>query len=282
MKLSERKIHCSVGILTYNSETNLERCLKSVIGFTDIIIADGGSTDKTLSIAERYGCRIITQSNPGKPIADFACERNLILSAASEKWFFYIDSDEIMSAELCEEIAKIITTPGEHKDAYKVRYLKTSKDGTKVFRTYKEYYQVRFFRTDINAKFVRPVHERIELSPSLQIGIIESAWYVPLDKDDLSISIFVRKAWRRTGIQATEWTPAGIAESFSRAFTTPAVLVAKSSFKIIAVKVKWGKDAIPTKYEMLRILYAFLITIQSTKRIISFYGSFLTKKKNRK
>jgi glycosyltransferase involved in cell wall biosynthesis len=49
------KIRCSVGILTYNSGKNLRRALESVKNFSNIIIADGGSTDDTLQIAAEYG-----------------------------------------------------------------------------------------------------------------------------------------------------------------------------------------------------------------------------------
>ena len=48
----------SILIPTYNSEKYIEKCLNSVISQTypniEIIIIDGGSTDKTLDIVKKY------------------------------------------------------------------------------------------------------------------------------------------------------------------------------------------------------------------------------------
>ena len=42
---ASEKINCSVGILTFNSEETLLKCLESVSDFSEIIICDGGNTD---------------------------------------------------------------------------------------------------------------------------------------------------------------------------------------------------------------------------------------------
>lgn len=261
-------IPASVGVLTYNSEAHLARCLESVKDFADIIIADGGSTDGTLAMVERYDVRIIRQSAPGKPITDFALERNRLLEAARTPWFFYLDSDEIMTPELKEQIRNLSTGPKQPYQAYSVRYLKTSGNGMRIYRTFREYYQVRLARTDIGARFVRPVHERLELPEGTRVGRIEAPWYVPLDEEDLNARVFLRKAWKRTGVQADAWNPAGINDALRRIVALPAVLVVKSLVKMVAVKVRWGKNAIPFKYEMLRILYAFCIAAQSLRRVL--------------
>ena len=60
----------SIVIPTYNSEATLEECLESIkkqdypAEKTEIIIADGGSTDKTLEIAGKYTQNIF--NNPLK------------------------------------------------------------------------------------------------------------------------------------------------------------------------------------------------------------------------
>ena len=107
-------IHCSVGILTFNSASTLRRALESVKSFIEIIICDGGSTDGTLEIAKEYGCKIIFQSaqfkNPNNRIKDFAGVRNQCLDAASFDWFLYIDSDEVVSPGLKLEIEQIVAS----------------------------------------------------------------------------------------------------------------------------------------------------------------------------
>ena len=50
----------SVVINTYNAQEHLVKVLESVKEFDEIVICDMQSTDDTLSIAQRYGCKIVT------------------------------------------------------------------------------------------------------------------------------------------------------------------------------------------------------------------------------
>lgn len=262
------KISCTVGVLTYNSDKNLARALASVADFAEIIVADGGSTDSTLEIARTTGARIISQSNPGHVITDFARERNLTLAAATQPWFFYLDSDEIMSPELAENIRAITSDSASRFGAYRVRYLKTNADASKIYRTFKEYYQIRLVRTNVGAHFERPVHERIIVPANVETGRTEAPWYVPLDVDDLSVSVFAPKAWKRIGIQASSWQPSGIMDSIRKIFIGPTVLVGKSLIKMFAVKIRYGENAIPARYEALRILYSLMLSVRHMWRLV--------------
>lgn len=94
-------------VITKNSEEKLETALKSLKGFVDeIVVADGGSTDRTLAIAKKYGARIIKQT--GKGYADW---RNDGVRAARGEWIFYLDFDEETPANLQQEIKKTINAP---------------------------------------------------------------------------------------------------------------------------------------------------------------------------
>lgn len=260
-------IPATIGILTYNSEKNLARALASVADFAEIIIADGGSTDATLEIARAHGARVIEQSNSGHPITDFSRERNLMLAAATQPWFFYLDSDEIMSPELRESIRRIANGETHQNGAYRVRYLKTNVDASKMYRTYKEYYQIRLVRTNIDAHFERPVHERIVVPEEVMVGQLEAPWYVPLDADDLSFHVFFKKAWKRTGKEAEDWQPDGIKDICLGILGTPCARIAKSLFKMAVVPIRYGKDAIPARYELLRILYACFLSLQCARSL---------------
>ena len=262
------KIPCAVGVLTYNSEKNLARALASVADFAEIIVADGGSTDATLSIARAAGARVISQSNPGHPISDFALERNRLLEAATEPWFFYLDSDEIMSPELVEHIRTVVNDSAHPFGAYRVRYQKTNADASKIYRTYKEYYQIRLVCTDVGAHFERPVHERIEVPAGVAVGQTEAPWYVPLDAEYLSFRVFAPRAWMRTAAEAAAWQPAGVKDAFLGVIGVPVVRIIKSLFKLIVVPIKYGKDAIPARYELLRILYTCLLSLQCARRLV--------------
>ena len=49
----------SVVVLTFNDGLNVQACLESIADLTDdIVIVDSFSTDATLDICRRFGCRI--------------------------------------------------------------------------------------------------------------------------------------------------------------------------------------------------------------------------------
>ena len=87
----------SIIVPTLNSALFLERCLKSIStqeyphDRIEIIIADGGSTDSTITIAQRYATRIIQNhlqtGEAGKAVG---------LKAATGEVIAFIDSDNIL------------------------------------------------------------------------------------------------------------------------------------------------------------------------------------------
>jgi len=87
-------------VITYNEETNIERCLRSVDAFSDeIIVVDSRSNDRTVEIARERGARVIERDWPG-----YGVQRQFALEQASNKWIFSIDADEVVSPELSSEI----------------------------------------------------------------------------------------------------------------------------------------------------------------------------------
>lgn len=95
----------SVVLAVYNEEKNLGDCLKSITKIADeIVIVDGGSTDKTVEIALKYGAKVIETDNP--PI--FHINKNKAIDAATSNWILQLDADERVSPELAKEIIKTI------------------------------------------------------------------------------------------------------------------------------------------------------------------------------
>jgi len=96
------KLPISVIILTYNEEIHLERLLKNIAGWADeIFIVDSYSTDNTVQIAKRYGCKIVQHSFENQ-----AQQFNWALDNLDIKndWILRLDADEYLTEELKEEI----------------------------------------------------------------------------------------------------------------------------------------------------------------------------------
>ncbi len=93
-------------IIAKNAEDLISDCLKSISFCDEIIVVDGGSTDKTNNIAKKFHAKVIT----GDTI-NFAGQRNIGLQHASGEWVLYIDTDERVSPSLREEIIKYAGNP---------------------------------------------------------------------------------------------------------------------------------------------------------------------------
>lgn len=97
----------SVCILTKNSAITLEKTLDSLQEFDEIILLDNGSTDETLSIATKFpNVKIHTSEFIG-----FGPLRNIASKLAKNSWILALDSDEILSTNLIQEIKSLALDP---------------------------------------------------------------------------------------------------------------------------------------------------------------------------
>lgn len=86
----------SVVVNTFNSERFLDRCLSSVDGFDEIVLCDMHSTDSTISIAERHGCRIVYHERT----ALSSRRATMRFRQAANEWVLVLDSDEVIPPQL--------------------------------------------------------------------------------------------------------------------------------------------------------------------------------------
>ncbi len=98
----------SVTILTRNSQKYLREVLESLSSFDEVIIYDNGSSDATIEIAMRFPYVTVKK---GK-FKGFGPTHNIVSSLAKNDWILSIDSDEIVTPEMAEEIKKIPLDPG--------------------------------------------------------------------------------------------------------------------------------------------------------------------------
>lgn len=97
----KKNVTLSVALAVYNEEKNIKACLSSVKAIADeIIIVDGGSTDKTIEIAKKYDAKVIQTDNP--PM--FHINKQKALDACTGDWILQLDADEVVTEELNKEI----------------------------------------------------------------------------------------------------------------------------------------------------------------------------------
>lgn len=93
----------SVCILAKNAEATLKATLDSVQTFPEVLLLDTGSTDATMQIAKQYPNVTIHQTH----FTGFGELRNKIAAMAAHDWIFALDSDEIVSPPLLQEMAAL-------------------------------------------------------------------------------------------------------------------------------------------------------------------------------
>ncbi len=93
----------SATILTYNEEKRIEPCLESLRGIADeIIVIDSFSTDSTVDICKRYGCKV-TQ----RRLAGYGAQRQYATSLTSHSYVLSIDADEVLSPALRTSLLRL-------------------------------------------------------------------------------------------------------------------------------------------------------------------------------
>lgn len=93
----------SVTILTKNSQKHLEEILSSLELFDEVVVYDTGSTDSTTTIAQKFPNVTLYQEE----FVGFGPTHNLASNRAKNDWILSIDSDEVPTKEMVQEILSI-------------------------------------------------------------------------------------------------------------------------------------------------------------------------------
>ncbi len=149
---TKNRASISLCMIVLNEEKCLRRSLSNVSPFVDeIIVVDGGSTDKTIDIATQFGAHVIL--SPWQE--DFAKQRNVSLKHATKDWILIIDADEVYEKKMLEALQKLADNNIE-ADIFtfpRKNYI----DG-KLTSDYPDS-QFRFFKNNKKIRFERKVHE---------------------------------------------------------------------------------------------------------------------------
>ena len=165
----------SIGLIVKNEEKYLERCLQALQPIRDaleceLIIADTGSTDRSVEIAKKYADQFIEIEWRD----DFAWARNQGLALASGEWFLYIDADEIFV-----ETSQLINffKMGEYKRYGSASLVYRNIIGGDVNKYYLMNI-VRLCRLEEGVDFKNSIHEKLlpEMQPQKALTSYVNHW----------------------------------------------------------------------------------------------------------
>ncbi|WP_368314043.1 glycosyltransferase family 2 protein, partial [Parabacteroides distasonis] len=107
----------SIIVPVYNVEKYINECLSSLINQTykniEIVVINDGSSDNSLSLIEEYSriddrIRVIDQKNMG-----LGYTRNVGIDNAVGDYILFVDSDDYISLNTCEEIEAVLSYNNE-------------------------------------------------------------------------------------------------------------------------------------------------------------------------
>jgi glycosyltransferase involved in cell wall biosynthesis len=164
----------ALSMIVRNGGQDLAHCLESVRGVADeIVIADTGSTDASVVVAQQFGATVIHVPWTN----DFAAARNAALDAVTAEWVLVLDADEQLDELAAKQIVSALRT--ENVGGYLVTIRNYVHDLTerlwdksaipndgrlpraKQFACYLNHENVRLFRNKPDIRFVGRVHETV-------------------------------------------------------------------------------------------------------------------------
>jgi len=237
----------SVVMISKNEEKNIRRSLQSVSFADEIILIDSQSEDRTVEIARELGAKVFSPEWAGYGPAKMAG-----VNHATHDWVLSIDADEVVSSELAEEIAGILSGNSDRAGYYIPRKTMFLGRWIKHCGWYPDYV-LRLFRKSKGDFDGAVVHEKVVVDGSTARMENELLHYSYASLDD-----YFAKFNRYTTLGAQEALKKGVKTGWSDLIIRPPVsfikhYISKQGFRdglegflisvlsSIAVMVKYAK-----------------------------------------
>lgn len=192
---SNRKLPISAVMVIYNEEMLIERVLRSFSDLVDeiIIIHDGKCGDRSLEIAGKYTDKIFECEHVG------ASERHrpFAYEKAKNNWILQLDADEYLSADLRENLRKLIESD---VDVYDIPW-STFHKNKHFFWHYKRmlFKKNAVYFIGVTHEGAKPINEKIRIEKTEYALMHEPAY------DNTTKKVFDKKWKKLAKIQAKQF-----------------------------------------------------------------------------
>lgn len=104
-------------IIAKDESERIARCIASVASVSDeTLVVDACSSDDTVALARRLGCRVLVNAWPG-----YGPQRNFGADHATHDWILWLDADETVGEDLGRSLAAWKEDPPTDVAAFRVR-----------------------------------------------------------------------------------------------------------------------------------------------------------------
>ncbi|MFT3735690.1 MAG: glycosyltransferase family 2 protein [Rhodocyclaceae bacterium] len=223
-----RQTPLSAVLITLNCADSLRATLESLQFCSEIVVVDSGSTDGTRELAESLGARVLVEAWRG-----FGPQKQFAIDQASHDWVLCVDSDEIVSDKLRENLLAELQAP-----AYKAYEFPRCNRFLGRYLRHGEGYPDLSLRL-FNRKHARwsddAVHEKV-----ITLDVVGQIKGDLLHHSEESIESYLAKQNRYTTLGAQAMLAEGVDVSLSKLLLSPAFRF----FKFYVLRGGW-RDGLP-------------------------------------
>lgn len=179
-------------IITKNAQNTLEDVLSSLVSFSDVVVYNNNSTDKTGEIAKTFANVNLIEGE----FIGFGPTKNIAASFAKNEWVLSLDADEVVSEEFIKNLKAKTLDNNKVYSILRTNYYKK----TQIKHCWGKDNIVRLYNKNITSFTDKHVHEKI-IDEKLTIDSIDGiVKHYPYS----SISDFIIKLDRYSTIYADD------------------------------------------------------------------------------
>lgn len=195
----------SVFIITRNEAKRIEATMESVRDWVaEIVVVDSGSQDNTVQLAENLGARVFFNEWPG-----FGGQKRFAEDQCSRPWLLNLDADEVVPADLRDEITQAIEGSTNTPAAYRMKIHNVYPGASKPRPFANDYNVVRLYHRKAGRYRDHQVYDRVVLQEGIQPKQLNAPlFHFPLLDLDQLIDKIKRQA--HNGVDKLATKPAAI------------------------------------------------------------------------
>jgi len=258
-------VSISIVIITKNKARSITSTLNTAALITDdIIIVDNGSTDETLLIAEKYGCRIYQTNWSG-----YGANKNKGIKLAKYDWILSVDADEVPDMELVNSLHNLWLKSPEF--VYDIKF-QSYFGGKRIrFGTWGRDHHVRLFNRTL-VKWSEPsVHETLILPKQIKKRSLKGCFNHYSVKNVYECN---HKAVYYARLSAEKYFESGKRANFINLYISPIFVFIKSYILLLGfLDGKEGWDISRITYKNRWLKYHYLSNLESVYKKKPFMKS---------
>lgn len=248
---------CSVITPVRNGGQRFEKSVRSALACREHVVVYGQSTDDTVAIAERYGCRAIPQDpqflDATGRIINFGAINTQAYKATTQEWVVFLAADEELSPEFLQAIERAIHSG--RKGAYLVDRLFVINGRIMKYFSTTHNRQIRFCHRDCVLGFTKAVHERPVLAEGVVPQVLEGGvQYLVLSETaaELKQKYLRYLALDKDRMRPLAWLP------WLRFTVHRMAIMAMLLLRMLWIRiVHHPADCLPLEHDMLNVWYGW-------------------------